>query len=222
MIFTPTIINNTLPAVSVTVADSGVPAVTYNQVRNSLGSYVYNVEGLYLYSTNINQINGVIQYQRFDATGNQNYNSIVTIVDPYQLESALNVDLTNAETMFILNGNSSFAATILPNTYVQVKFLTKRITNSFGKNLIAFKEMEKIFRKPNFFNNYGDIEEILETNNEIENNLDTADNNIDNKELEKVEIVSFDGNEKNKNAVAITFLSLAVLSIGYFVFRKKE
>jgi hypothetical protein len=221
LIFTPTIINNTLPAVSVTVADSGVPSVTYNQVRNSLGTYVYNVEGLYLYSTNINQINGVIQYQRFDSTGNQNYNSIVTVVDPYQLESALNVDLTTYEMMFILNGNSSFAATILPNTYIQVKLITKRITNSFGKNLIAFKEMEEIFRKPNFFQSYGNIEEILETNNEIENNL-SSDNNTDNKELEKVEIVSFDGNEKNKNAVAITFLSLAVLSIGYFVFTKKE
>jgi hypothetical protein len=221
MIFTPTIINNILPAVSVIVADSGVPSVTYNQIRNSLGSYVYNVEGLYLYSTNINQINGVIQYQRFDSTGNQNYNSIVTVVDPYQLESALNVDLTNAETMFILNGNSSFAATILPNTYIQVKFLTKRITNSFGKNLIAFKEMEEIFRKPNFFNNYGNIEEILETNNEIKNNLDT-NNEIDNKELEKVEIKSFDGGNEKKNVVVITFLSLAVLSIGYFVFTKKK
>ena len=163
MIFTPTIINNILPAVSVTVADSGVPSVTYNQVRNSLGTYVYNVEGLYLYSTNIKQIIGVIQYQRFDATGNQNYNSIVTVVDPYQLESALNVDLTNSETMFILNGNSSLSATILANTYIQVKLITKRITNSFGKNLIAFKEMEEIFRKPNFFKGYGDIEDILET-----------------------------------------------------------
>ena len=46
MIFTPTIINNTLPAVAVTVADSGVPPVTYNQIRNSLGTYVYNVEKL--------------------------------------------------------------------------------------------------------------------------------------------------------------------------------
>jgi len=228
MIFTPTIINNTLPAVSVIVADSGVPSVTYNQIRNSLGSYVYNVEGLYLYSTNINQINGVIQYQRFYSTGNQNYTSIVTVIDPYQLESALNVDLTNSETMFILNGNSSLSATILANTYIQVKLITKRITNSFGKNLIAFKEMEEIFRKPNFFKSYGDIEDILETNNEIENNLDTKINNrelennkIDNRELEKVEIINFDG-ESKKNAVAITFISLAVLSIGYFVFTKKK
>jgi hypothetical protein len=221
MIFNPTIINNTTPALSVTVADSGVPSVTYNQIRNSLGTYVYNVEALYLYSTNINQINGVIQYQRFDATGNQNYSSIVTAIDPYQLESALDVDLTKYETMFIFNGNSSFAATILPNTYIQVKLYTKRITNSFGKNLIAFKEMEEIFRKPNFFKSYGDIEDILETNKEIKDNLDT-DNLFTKEQLERVEIRSFDGGNEKKNAVAVTFLSLAVLSIGYFVFSKKE
>lgn len=224
MIFTPTIINNTTPALAVTVADSGVPAVTYNQIRNSLGTYVYNVEGLYLYSTNINQIIGAIQYQRYDSTGNQTYNSIVTAIDPYQLESALNVDLTTYDSMFILNGNSSFAATILPNTYIQIKLLTKRITNSFGNNLLAFKEMEEIFRKPNFFDNYGDIKKIEETNKEIKNSISMENPMKQNVgELEKVDInlQNFDGSEKN-NAFPVIIISLAALSIGYFIFSKKK
>ena len=77
------IINNTIPALSVEVADSGVPAVTYQQVKQSLGTQVYKINELYIYSENINQLLGVIQYQRFDSDGNQTYSSIATTIDPY-------------------------------------------------------------------------------------------------------------------------------------------
>jgi hypothetical protein len=229
MIFVPTVINNTTPALAVQVADTGVPAFTYPQIKQSFGSYVYNIESLYIYTPNINQIIGVIQYQRFDATGQQEFFNIPTTLDPYQLENAINVDLTTSDTMFILNGNSSFSTTILPNTYIQIKIRTKRITNSFGRNLDAFKEMERIFRKPNFFNNYGsDIKLIQETNKEIRENISTktTPEKIDTENLENVEINlnNFTGKltDNTKDVIVFSLLSLGIICVGIYFYKRKK
>jgi hypothetical protein len=228
MIFVPTVINNTTPALSVQVADTGDPAVTYPQIKQSFGSYVYNIESLYIYTPNINQIIGVIQYQRFDATGQQEVFNIPTTLDPYQLENAINVDLTTSDTMFILNGNSSFSTTILPNTYIQIKIRTKRITNSFGRNLDAFKEMERIFRKPNFFDNYGDVKLIQETNKGIRENISTKTTHekIDTENLEDVEINlnNFTGKltDNTKDVIVFSLLSLGIICVGIYFYKRKK
>lgn len=160
----------TLPALTVEVADSGVPPVTYAQVKQSLGSQVYKVNELYIYSENINQLLGVIQYQIFDSDGNQQYSSIATTIDPYAGNAvAITIDLKKYEQNFVLNGNSSFSSIILPNTYVQVKFWAIRLTNEFGRNLANFQQIEKDANKPYFYNNYGAlIPDIRATNEEIQ------------------------------------------------------
>ena len=56
MLFNANIVNHSTPAVSVQVADSS--GVTYSQIKQSLGSQVYDVKGLYLYSENLNQLIG--------------------------------------------------------------------------------------------------------------------------------------------------------------------
>jgi hypothetical protein len=167
MIFAPTIINHTLPQVSVVNADSGVPPITYNQIKNSLGNQVYNIEKYYLQSNSLSQLIGQIQYNRYDVNGNKEFTTIATTVDPYQPASAIVGDLQPTDTYFILNGNSSLSTIILPLTMVDLTLYCKRITNQFGRNLNTFKIMEEIFRKPNFFKQYGDIDKIQITNEEI-------------------------------------------------------
>ena len=166
-VFAVEILNNATPALSVEVADSGVPPVTYQQVKQSLGSQVYKILELYMYSENINQLMGIIQYQRFDSDGRQTLSSVTKPIDPYAGVSVANlIDLQNYKDEFILNGNSSFSATILPNTYLQLKFWANRITNEFGRNLENFTQIEI---KPHFFNNYGSTtEDIVTLNEEIE------------------------------------------------------
>ena len=174
MNFPVQVINQTTPAISVQVADSGVPAVTYEQIKQSLGRQVYEVTNLYIYSENINQLLGVIQYQIFDSNGNQNYSSIATTIDPYEGNSvAIDIDLRDYLQDFILNGNSSFSTTILPNTYVQVKWYANRITNALGGGgLENFRQIEIDAHKPDFFNNYGSpISEIQETGLEMQGDL---------------------------------------------------
>ena len=167
MIFTPAIINHTLPQVSVTANDAGVPAVTYNQIKQSLGNHVYNIEKIYLQANILNQLTGVVQYNRYEATGNQQFKSITPTVDPYQRAKSLYIELEGLDTYFILNGNSNLSTTILPLAMLDVTFYCKRVTNSFGTNLNSFKVFEQIFKKPDFFQSYGDIDKIQETNQKI-------------------------------------------------------
>jgi len=177
MIFPVQIINHITPAISVTVADSGVPAVTYRQVNQSLGKHVYKIENLYLYSQNINQLLGTIQYQIFDSDGQQKFATITTTIDPYQDNSlVLDVDLLRYAMDFILNGNSSISSTILPNTYVQVKLFMRRITNSFGMNMDNFIAIEKDANKPNFYDNYGTtLKDIQQTAGAIRDEISSSE-----------------------------------------------
>jgi len=173
MIFSVNIINHTNPQTSVITADasSGIAtAVTYNQIKQSFGQYVYNTDSIYVYSDNLNQLSSVVNFSRFDATGNQNITNIPLVVDPYQFFSSLNVDLNNNDTSFILNGNSSFSFDILPLAKIVLQIRTRRITNSFGNNLNNFKSIENIFRDKNFFK-YGDISQIQETSKEVKEEI---------------------------------------------------
>jgi len=222
-VFPVQIINNAIPALTIEVADSGVPAVTYNQVKQSLGSQVYKILELYLYSENINQLLGIIQYQRFDSDGNQKYSSIATTIDPYNGNAvATLIDLRNYEEDFILNGNSSFNTTILPNTYLQIKFWANRITNEFGRNLDNFTQIEIDANKPFFFNNYGDtIPEIKETNEEIEKSATLNGSSM---------IPVLTPNEQPKEAVIIpiddckhlVLLGVAAVALGTYMMQKEN
>jgi hypothetical protein len=216
------IINNTIPALSVEVADSGVPAVTYQQVKQSLVTQVYKINELYIYSENINQLLGVIQYQRFDSDGNQTYSSIATTIDPYSGNAvAITIDLKQYQDDFILNGNSSFSSTILPNTYVQVKFWANRVTNEFGRNLNNFQQIEIDANKPFFFNNYGSlIPEIKETNIEIEKSATlggvTGVPPHEEKLVTQAQQVPID------DCRHLLFLGIAAIAVGTYMLKNKE
>lgn len=163
--FSPTITNvSSSPALVVTVADPGVPGVTYAQLKRSLGQYVYLLQGFYVQATTLNQLIGVIKYLRYDADGNEIVTNITSTVDPYQDQKSVIIDLANFETDVIFNGNSNIQTTILPNEQITLKMYTRRITASFGRNLTNFLTQEKIANKPEFFNNYGNLFRIAQDN----------------------------------------------------------
>ena len=217
MVLTPSIINHTDPAVSVVVADN-VGNVTYSQLRNSLGNQVYDVQGLYLYSQNASQLIGVINYNIYQSTGDKDITNIVTTIDPYQFSGSIIVDLKDkVNSPVILNGQSSVSTTILPNTYLQIKFLAERTTNSFSMNLENFNEMQKI-TNTKFFENYGeaDIEHIIETNKVIRENVGMPVENafeITEPKPEKVEVSS-----NNKKYSSAFLLGVAII-FSYIIYK---
>jgi hypothetical protein len=219
MLFNVEIINHATPALSVINADDS-PAVTYSQIKQSLGQQIYNVEGIYIYSENINQLTSPIQYQRYNADGTQYYQSIVTAIDPYAANAiALNIDTTKYDQPFIFNGNSSFQADILPGTAVQVKFYTTRITNSFGKNLDNFKDIEIAANKPNFYDNLGDtIGNIQKTDIPIKQSATLGDIATPIKKPININQIM---PEVDCNA-PVVFLGLAAVSLGMYLFTKDK
>jgi len=210
MIFAPSIITNTTPQVSVQVADSGNPAVTYAQIKQSLGNQVYKVDTLNIFANSISQLIGAIQYNRYDAVGNREIHSIVTTVDPYQAATSIFTDLTKYKNDVILNGNSTLQANILPNAYVLVTFYCRRITNSFGLNKFNFSEIEEIFRKDFYTKKYSDFE--------TEGRLVLIEN-------EETNFANFTSNEDNKvddvDKKSLAMLSLASFSFLFYLIYKK-
>jgi len=215
-VFPVQILTNSTPALSITVADSGVPAVTYKQVKQSLGVQVYRIFELYLYSENMNQLLGVIQYQRFDADGNQKISSIATTIDPFAGNSVSTmIDLNNYNEDFILNGNSSFSTVILPNTYVQVKFWAERVTNEFGRNLQNFAQIEIDANKPDFFNNYGfSYQTILKANREIEKTATLDLKNVAESKFSDEDKLVVIEKESDKHLI---FLGIAAIALGAYL-----
>jgi hypothetical protein len=218
LVLNATIINHTAPAVSVVVADN-VGNVTYNQLRNSLGNQVYDVQGLYLYSQNASQLIGVINYNIYQSTGDKDVTNIVTTVDPYQFSGSIIVDLKDkVNSPIILNGQSSVSTAILPNTYLQIKFLAERTTNSFGMNLQNFNEMQKI-TNTKFFENYGEtsLQEIIDNGKLSTENVGIPVAEIIEESKEKVEQkveVSKKGNYNNS-----AFLVGIALIFSYIIYK---
>jgi hypothetical protein len=222
MLFNVEIINHATPALSVINADDGT-AITYSQIQQSLGQQIYNVDGIYIYSENVSQLIGPIQYQRYNADGSQYFQSIVTAIDPYAANAlALNIDTTKYNQPFIINGNSSFQTDILPGTAVQVKFYSTRITNSFGKNLDNFKDIEIAANKPNFYDNLGDtISNIQKTDIPIEQSASLGDIATPVKKPNEPININKIMPEVDCN-VPVVFLGLAAVSLGMYLFTKDK
>jgi len=122
------------PALTITIQDSGAGGgggTTYAQVRNAFSQNVYEVQGLYLFSPDIQQLSKVIQYNSLDVNGNKQILNIVNVIDPNQFVNSSIVDLSQFDGNVVLNGNSFVSSEILPFNQLQMKFLSKNLdTNS--------------------------------------------------------------------------------------------
>ena len=148
--FSPTIITNTTPAVSIVGGN-----ISYDEIRRSLGDYVYYVERVYLFSNNIKQINGVVAYQIYDSNGKQSIQSLTPTIDPYQTQNSLFYDIKGKDV--ILNGQSSFAFDLLPNVTLKIEFFTNRLAKRDALDLIVpnnFKTIESSMGNYTFFEDW--------------------------------------------------------------------
>ena len=148
--FTPTIITNTTPAVSVTSGN-----ITYDEIKRSLGDYVYLVKRVYLFSDNINQIAGIVQYQIYDVNGAQTKQSLTPTIDPYQTQNSLFYNVNDKNV--VLNGQSNFKFNLLPNVYLKLEFFAYRIAKKDALDFITpnnFKTLEGAMGNYTFFEDW--------------------------------------------------------------------
>jgi len=152
--FGVTITTNTTPAISVTVTGN----TTYAQLKNSLGQFVYNVFNVYLFSSLLNQIKGLFNYSKYDSSGNQNLQSILSVISPYQYQSSIYID--TSEKNLILDGRDFVRFNMLPNSNLQIKLYCDRIANTDSldaKGINNFVSVERNMNDIDFFDQYVDI-----------------------------------------------------------------
>jgi hypothetical protein len=140
------------PAVSATASN-----VTYGEIRQSLGDYVYCVKKLYLFSNNLRQLAGLVKYQHYNVNGNIVVESLTPTIDPYQTQASLFYD--TADKSVILDGQSSLNTNLLPNTFIKIEFFTTRVAKRDYLDAILpsannFTQLETAMGKFSFFQDW--------------------------------------------------------------------
>lgn len=157
----PPVITTTSPIVTVSpvlttgaTASISSPVVSYNQILQSLGTYVYGGEFIYLYSTNIQQVAVPFGYSHFDANGNKVVTYLPFKIDPFQQQGA-NYFETNPDEV-VLDGFSSLAFVLKSGNTLYFKIFTLVEANTLYLNNLHPDEFEKMAESigADFFNDY--------------------------------------------------------------------
>ena len=119
----PNISTLSTPAIQV----SSVSGVSYYQIQQSIGTFVYLVNNIYMYSSNINQLLQPIGLKKYNKFGDKHIRVLQPMVDPYQSSSALNQTMLGLDYMF--DSNNGFYPTISANTSINFQFSTTEISH---------------------------------------------------------------------------------------------
>jgi hypothetical protein len=149
--FAVTVTNNATPAIVLTMTGN----TTYTQFKNSLGNFNYEIEKFYLFSTNLNQISGGFKFMKYDSDGNQNFQTVLSVIDPYQNQNSIFVE--TKERSLVIDGRDSANFNMQPNTTLAFKIYANRVTNQdelSGED--NFTMFEDVSGQADFFDDYKD------------------------------------------------------------------
>ncbi len=147
-IFAPTITN--YPNGVVTVASND--ATPYSSIIQSMGSFMYGVNEMYLKANDNSQILQSYQFQRYDVNGTLESFVDAPTIDPYQFQSSLFFKLTKDNV--VLDGRTNLDFTVLPSESLYMIFYTKQLAN---RDLIPRTN----FFNNDFFNLFNDYKESI-------------------------------------------------------------
>lgn len=160
------------PTPAVSVRTIGEPS--YQDIRKSLGDFVYHANQLYLSSPNIKQLNGIVQFKKYDVNGSTTIFDIIPVVSPYQQQNTLFLKMNRNDV--IINGQDSFQFILLANTSLLLKLYSQQVSKeSFvgndGKDLLGesnFKAFETATGIFNFFEDFNNNIEWQQSNNPLQ------------------------------------------------------
>lgn len=160
------------PTPAVSVITKGEP--TYQDIRKSLGDFVYKPNQFYMSSPNIRQINGIIQFKKYDVNGNSTILDLIPAVSPYQQQNTLFLQINRKDVE--VNGQNAFQFVLLANTTLLLKMYSQQISKeSFvgndGKELLGesnFKAFETATGIFNFFEDFNNNIEWQQSNNPLQ------------------------------------------------------
>jgi len=128
-------------------------SVSYSEVNNSIGTYVYGMISLYMNASSFDQFNNNIQVVTVDSNGNAKQTSLILPIDPFQSAPSYLLDLKNKG--IVMDGNTFFQITLnaLENVLIQMKTVEIKFKD-FQKGKDPFKTQEFLLDKSDFFKEY--------------------------------------------------------------------
>jgi hypothetical protein len=139
---------------TVTTYSGGVVSVistdgtSYQSILNSMGSFVYGVDGIYLKANSNAQILEGFSIEQYDVNGYIKAFSQKPTIDPYQYQNSTFFKLSKENV--ILNGQTLFDMTILPNEVVFMNIYVEELTmRDYLSGNSAFDN--------DFFKNFSDV-----------------------------------------------------------------
>jgi hypothetical protein len=142
--YIPTITTFNNGIVSVTSTDS----TSYESILNSMGSFVYGVDEIYLKAeSNLQILEGFI-VEQYDVNGYiKSFNQKPT-VDPYQFQKSVFFNLKKENV--VLNGQTVFDIKVLPNEIIYMVIYTNQLS------LTDYLSSTSVFDN-DFFKNFSDV-----------------------------------------------------------------
>lgn len=150
--FSPSVISNLQPGIQISSTN-----VTYDEIKRSLGDWVYGVQRVYVQSPSAQQIRGTIDYQSYDANGSKVVKTMVPGIDPYQTQNSK--FFGTQEFDVILNGQSSLGLIMLPSTSLKIELFCSKIGKKDALNNFSpdnFAQIESAMGLYRFFEDWSD------------------------------------------------------------------
>ncbi len=120
-----------MPSYGFTISTTTTPSIevygvniSYNEILNSLGSYFYLLEKLFLETNTVAQANEPISYVKYDSNGTQATVVVYPAIDPYGAQSALLEDIEQRK--LTLDGRLTMEINLFASTWIRYTFFTKR------------------------------------------------------------------------------------------------
>ena len=141
----------TTPA-SVVSVSSATSLITYEQIKASLGSYVFGVRKVY-FQANPLQLTKPLLFVKRDANGDKTTEPLTQVYDPYQAQNSLIEDVSSKQ--FILDGSANIVTEILPNETISLYFETIQLSVSeLEQGKTPFFDLVKKADLTDFFQDY--------------------------------------------------------------------
>jgi len=157
-VFTPVI--TTFPAPFLTVVSQD--ATTYDELQQSLTTPSYVAKGLQITSSSTEQVAQPILFESYDANGELANYTLTPVVDPYQFQRALEVDLSTQS--IILDGKTKMNLQVLPNASSNLDFNVAQVSASGADDLggaLDDETLESLYNDT-IFRGIQDVQESVE------------------------------------------------------------
>lgn len=127
---------------------SSTDGTSYESILNSMGSFVYGVDSVYLKANSNSQILNGFKVEQYDVKGYIKSFEQKPTIDPYQYQNSVFFKLTKEN--IVLNGQTTFYINILPNEVIYMIVYVEQLS------LRDYVSAGNIFDN-DFFKNFNDV-----------------------------------------------------------------